>query len=49
MVDDTELYVAIDVLRQLDLESREFTRIERIPYNKLIYVIDKAQSVLDYY
>ncbi len=49
MVDDTELYVASDVLRQLDLESREFTRIARISYNKLIYVIDKAQSVRDYY
>ncbi len=49
MVDETVLYVASDGLRQLDLESREYTRVARMPYSKLIYVIDKAQSVLDYY
>jgi mRNA-degrading endonuclease toxin of MazEF toxin-antitoxin module len=48
-VDETVMYVASDGLRQLDLESRKYKYVARLPYSKLIYVIDKAQSVLDYY
>lgn len=49
VVDDTIMYVESDSLRQLDLKSRAYTKKGRLQYNKLIYVIDMAQSVIDYY
>ncbi len=47
-VDDVDMYVASDAVRQIDLEKRTYKKLSRISYNKLIYVIDMAQSVIDY-
>ena len=43
------MYVASDSVRQLDLNIREYSTKGRVPYSKLIYIIDMAQSIIDYY
>ena len=48
-VNDSVMYVASDGVRQLDMECRNYNKKGRLPYSKLIYVIDMAQSVIDYY
>ncbi|MBE5912246.1 type II toxin-antitoxin system PemK/MazF family toxin [Pseudobutyrivibrio sp.] len=48
-VDDVAMYVASDAVRQIDVESRSYRKVGRVPYRKLIYVIDMAQSVMDYF
>lgn len=48
-VNDSLMYVASDSVRQLDLNIREYSTKGRVPYSKLIYIIDMAQSIIDYY
>ena len=47
-VDNKVMYVASDAIRQLDIESRGYRKNGRVSYSKLIYVIDRAQSIIDY-
>jgi len=48
-INDSLMYVASDSVRQLDLNIREYSTKGRISYSKLIYIIDMAQSIIDYY
>jgi mRNA-degrading endonuclease toxin of MazEF toxin-antitoxin module len=48
-INDSLMYVASDSVRQLDLNIREYSIKGRVPYSKLIYIIDMAQSIIDYY
>lgn len=48
-INDSLIYVASDSVRQLDLNIREYSTKGRVPYSKLIYIIDMAQSIIDYY
>ena len=48
-INDSLMYVASDSVRQLDLNIREYSTKGRVPYSKLIYIIDMAQSIIDYY
>lgn len=47
-LDDEKKYVASDCVRQMDLDSRGYHKCGRVAYNRLIYIIDMSQSVIDY-
>jgi mRNA-degrading endonuclease toxin of MazEF toxin-antitoxin module len=48
MIDDG-VYVACDTIKQLDLEERRYSVRGHISILKLISIIDRVQSMMDYY
>lgn len=46
---DTDRYVLCDNFRQLDIESRGFSYDGRVSMAHLINILDRVQSIFDYY
>ena len=45
----SDRYVICDNLRQLDLEARSYSHEGSVPLSHIIGIIDRVQSMFDYY
>jgi mRNA-degrading endonuclease toxin of MazEF toxin-antitoxin module len=46
---DEDKYVLCDNMRQIDIESRGYSVTGRVPLAHLINIVDRIQSLFDYY
>lgn len=48
-INNKQFFVTCDSVRMLDLRERGHRKIARIPMNKLLFITDLVQSIIDYY